>query len=58
MPFLGGRGQSSRGYFGGGTKPNEPYIGTISTSINSPAKVGTPSMSQDNNNAKIGRAHV
>ena len=24
MPFLGGRGQASRGYFGGGTTPNAP----------------------------------
>ena len=24
MPFLAGRGQSSRGYFGGGTVPNAP----------------------------------
>ena len=24
MPFLGGRGQASRGYFGGGTTPGAP----------------------------------
>ena len=24
MPFLGGRGQASRGYFGGGTTPDAP----------------------------------
>ena len=53
MPFLGARGQCSKGYFGGAATPHEPYIGTISTSIGSPAKVGTPSMSQDDNNASF-----
>lgn len=28
MPFLGGRGQASRGYFGGGTTPGAPTVGT------------------------------
>lgn len=27
MPFLGGRGQASRGYFGGGTTPGAPTVG-------------------------------
>jgi hypothetical protein len=53
MPFLGGRGQSSRGYFGGGTTPNAPTLGTLTTSISSPNTVSTPSMTQDENNANF-----
>lgn len=53
MPFLGGRGQASRGYFGGGTTPDAPSLGTITTSINSPNTVSTPSMTQDENNASF-----
>lgn len=34
MPFLGGRGQASRGYFGGGTIPDAPTIGTATPGNN------------------------
>jgi hypothetical protein len=53
MPFLAGRGQSSRGYFGGGTTPDAPTLGTLTTSISSPNTVSTPSMTQDANNANF-----
>jgi hypothetical protein len=51
MPFLAGRGQASRGYFGGGTVPDAPTLGTIATSINSPGTVSKPVMTQDETNA-------
>lgn len=53
MPFLGARAQASRGYFGGGTTPDAPTLGTLATSINSPNTVSTPSMSQDANSASF-----
>jgi hypothetical protein len=53
MPFLAGRGQASRGYFGGSTTPDAPTLGTLTTSINSPNTVSTPSMTQDENNANF-----
>jgi len=53
MPFLGGRGQSSRGYFGGGTTPGAPTLGTLTTSISPPNTVSTPSMTQDATNANF-----
>lgn len=53
MPFLAGRGQASRGYFGGGTTPDAPTLGTITTSISAPNTISTPSMSEDDNNASF-----
>ena len=47
MPFLGGRGQASRGYFGGGTTPDAPTSlvstkgnGQISVAFSAPAFSG------------------
>jgi hypothetical protein len=51
MPFLAGRGQSSRGYFGFASVPDAPTLGTITTSINSPGTVSKPVMTQDETNA-------
>jgi hypothetical protein len=54
MPFLAGRGQASRGYFGGGTVPDAPTLGTLTTAISSPNTVSTPTLSsQDCNNANF-----
>jgi hypothetical protein len=53
MPFLAGRGQASRGYFGSGSTPDAPTLGTLTTSISSPNTVSTPSMTQDANNANF-----
>lgn len=53
MPFLGGRGQSSRGYFGGGTTPNAPTLGTLTTSISSPNTVSKPTMTQNATDASF-----
>ena len=53
MPFLGARGQSSRGYFGGGTTPGAPTLGTLTTSISSPNTVSKPTMSQNATDASF-----
>jgi len=51
MPFLGGRGQASRGYFGRGITPDAPTLGTLTTSISSPGTVSKPTKTEDDNNA-------
>jgi hypothetical protein len=53
MPFIAGRGQSSRGYFGFASIPDAPTLGTLTTSISSPNTVSKPTMTQDENNANF-----